>query len=59
MQLKADITATNVEKQADQLKKLKNAVVPLKSEKLEHIITVGMRVKIKHQSHYIPANPHN
>ncbi|XP_063704016.1 uncharacterized protein LOC134833581 [Culicoides brevitarsis] len=44
MQLKADITATNVEKQSDQLKKLKSAVVPLKSEKLEHMIQVGMRL---------------
>lgn len=44
MQLKADITSTNVEKQTDQLKKLQDAVIPLKSEKLEHIIQVGMRV---------------
>lgn len=44
MQLKADITASNIEKQSEKLKKLKDAVNPLKSEKLEHIIQVGMRV---------------
>lgn len=49
MQLKADIAATNVEKQSEKLKKLGEAAIPLKSEKLEHIIQVGMRVSL----HYI------
>lgn len=56
MQLKADITATNVEKQADKLKKLQDAVKPLKSEKLEHIVHVGIRVSFPFSDRYSHFN---
>uniref|UniRef100_A0A336M7M5 CSON011564 protein n=1 Tax=Culicoides sonorensis TaxID=179676 RepID=A0A336M7M5_CULSO len=44
MQLKAEILATNIEKQSELLKKLEDAVTPLKSEELNQIIQIAVQI---------------
>lgn len=44
MQLKAEISAGNIERQADHLKRLQDVVKPLRCERLEHLIVNGIKV---------------
>lgn len=44
MQLKAEIMAGNIERQADHLKRLQDLVVPLQCERMERVVASGVKV---------------